>query len=367
MFITLFNKNNIDVSEKKFILSGEDKRHLVKLNKSSFIQIMETNNKIDISGFKKQFLELIKINKDCYNAFMLRIIDIDGNLKYVNSDIESVLDKTIIKKDISNLNEIYNEYDWKIPLKIYINKKKVYFLCNHSIIDGIILQTIMQSIWIDDKKIITDLLKKNHISYIIPRNPINLANKILNLFNSEYYNLTKENEEIFYKIPIEKIKELKIKNNSSFISSLLSHIILQNRKLFPDKKIFFGISGAFSKNEMQFNNYGMNLVYLDMNQFRSLDSIQKLDKIIYQQTIDKSLFSITNFISNSEFNFNRSKVFCLLSASLITKNNVVINNNSTVINLKVSKKYHSNPVYIYSGTVGNEVHISINSRATIQN
>ena len=344
----------------KMILTGEDRRHLLKYDKSASIIIMTFKNRINIDILNKDIINFFNNYQIHVNPLNFKITDKKGNYiynKYLRPS--EFINESIIQKKINNIEEIYQEYDWHLPIKFIIDNNVMYIMCNHSLIDGVIVQSFMQFMWTKDKNIF-EYLNKNKFQYSIPKNPSEIIYKLKNLFKIQPEKMNEENEEIHFTIKTNIVKELKNKNKSSFVSSLLSLIIIKYRHLFPNKKIFFGISGAFIKKNT-FNNYGMNLIYLDMTKYKNIDSIDNLDKEIYKQNSDKSLFSITNYLSNTNINFNRNKVYCLISPTIITNDTVSINEDK-ITNFQLSKKFHSNPLYIYSGTIGENIYISINSR-----
>ena len=329
-------------------LTGEDLRHYEKGCKGYYVLtvILESINNLD------EIIDRIEKTMPCIKR------------KSENTIIELENKENMLIPNIKTSKDALNNIKKTEYMYLYsynIEKKEIYLLYNHAVVDGLASLIFFKSIL--DKETITsfyamerlEITKTQMFLYSLKKNPLNLL-KSFNKYKNEkkkILDLKSEPTLIELIIDINIIKEIKKKYNISFNNAYCFYIL----QILNQQMRCVILTNTKYKESRNYNNYGIiPFKYEKGNTPEIIES--EIKKNMIYSIISPILFALKSYLNKIYKN-----VDIVFSSIPISKYNLDVKLCGNLVkDLSLYMPHHSVPIYIFSTKFGDKFKISISTK-----
>ena len=325
-------------------LTGEDLRHYEKGIKGYYLLTvrLESINKLDeIIDRIKEAIPCMKRNSE-------------------NTIIELVNKENMLIPNIKTNKDALNNIkitDYMYSYSYNIEKKELYLIYNHGVVDGINCFKILTTILDKDPSIYDmdriELTKKKMFLYSLKANPLNLLKYEYKKKQTTFLDIKSEPTAIEFIIDINIIRGIKKKYNLSFNTAYCFYLL----SIIDEEIRGVIITNIKYKESKNYNNYGIiPFKYEKGSTIKNLDS--ELKKNMIFSIISPVLFTLKNYLNKLYKNIDL--VFSSIPLSKYNPDITLCGNKVTDLSLTIP--YHSAPVYIFSTRIGEKFKIMVSTK-----
>lgn len=351
-YYLFYNKHNN--SDGLIELKYDDLYHYSRKEKGYIVYLLTLD--FVTENTEKKFLEKVALIIENFKVCKLEKTMFHNKLKYSNKDIKTLTNELTFNGFVTNNNlELINktyQSNYLISFILDKNTKQIKICFNHGIFDGI--KFVELALFFSNN---TRIQKFN-----FPRN--NIIKTIYCLgklaFNTSILsrkgNLLKDTDEgVIYSFIIKKeeVNCIREKYNVSFMGAYQS-IILEKIKGYSTK-LFIATAAAIS-NPCQFNSVGVIPYYIDLSKNDEILS-KKIDNKLKKNSY--FLMITTNELIKKILKSKKNNINILFSSVPIARKKDVCIGKSICRGYDTFMPYHTSPVYIFSGKVGDNIYVNM--------